>query len=308
MGSLAGGGQRLSFSSAARSGPLGFGGIESSFQVFSPAPLSSDQQQPPPASQQRPRSASIDLGPGGGNTEGDSQPAILAPSSDTQSQNLPSTPSRFSEAATLRISSSAVPRRDPSHARKGLSWLKLSAQPPQPQPLSKAEQDAVQAFFAKYTLLPYDFYTSGDTGKPHNDGSAQRASQGFLEFLPCTFEEVNVRGRFALRWAVTAAALADAASASLSSSSKPPSADNDGRQRDETGLRDFDIVGGTSRSELGRRAMEYYGKALTALAESLGKQGKPPDDYDLMTVVILDFFEVSLPVLQPTSTINFHRH
>ncbi|PSR82107.1 hypothetical protein BD289DRAFT_454489 [Coniella lustricola] len=140
--------------------------------------------------------------------------------------------------------------------------------------------------------MPYDF-SAGVQEAPRNhrdsvpDDGAQRASQGFLEFLPSAFEEVNVRGRFALRWAVQAAALADVASSLLSSSSKGGVSDEQQRGRPE------DSVNGASpsESELGRRALKYYGQALTALSESLGTDGKSPDDHDLMTVVILDFFE-----------------
>lgn len=157
-----------------------------------------------------------------------------------------------------------------------LPWLKASAQLLRPPPLSKSEDQAIQDFFAKYTLLPYDFPPTS-IGKHNLESShytrAQRASQGFLEFLPCTFEEVNVRGRYALRWAVQAAALADAGSHIVPSDGAASAA--------QAGL------------ATGHRALECYGKALSALAESLGKQGKIPDDYDLMTVVILDLFEVS---------------
>lgn len=86
------------------------------------------------------------------------------------------------------------------------------------------------------------------------------SSHGFLEHLPVSFKEVNVDGRCALRWAVIAAGLADAS-----------------RTGDET---------------LARKAFECYGQALTALGRSLREKGKAPDDYDLMTVVVLDIFEV----------------
>jgi hypothetical protein len=77
------------------------------------------------------------------------------------------------------------------------------------------------------------------------------------------FKEVNVEGRFALRWAVRAAAYAD-------------------------------ISKDQKSSALGSKALECYGMALRALGESLSTPGKVPDDYDLMTVVVLDIFEVSL--------------
>lgn len=87
------------------------------------------------------------------------------------------------------------------------------------------------------------------------------SSTGFLEHLPSLFKESNVQGRYALRWAVQAVAYAEISSKENS--------------RDAAKL-----------------AVQLYGKALAALSESLGSQGKPPDDHDLMTVVILDIFEV----------------
>jgi hypothetical protein len=77
------------------------------------------------------------------------------------------------------------------------------------------------------------------------------------------FQEVNVNGRYALRWAVRAAAYADL------------SKDQDG-------------------DALAKKALQCYGLALTALGDSLAMPGKVPDDYDLMTVVVLDIFEASL--------------
>ncbi|KAK7414478.1 poly(A)-specific ribonuclease [Neonectria punicea] len=88
----------------------------------------------------------------------------------------------------------------------------------------------------------------------------ESSSPGFLEHLPCLFKEVNVDGRHALRWVVQAAAVADLS-------------------RDQ------------SPEILAPRALEYYGRALSALGNSLAEKGKIPDDYDLMTVVILDLFE-----------------
>lgn len=76
------------------------------------------------------------------------------------------------------------------------------------------------------------------------------------------FKEVNVEGRFALRWAVQAAAYADAVSSNQESNA------------------------------LASKALQCYGMALGALGESLSISGKEPDDYDLMTVVVLDLFEV----------------
>ncbi|KAK0702267.1 hypothetical protein B0H67DRAFT_650318 [Lasiosphaeris hirsuta] len=88
----------------------------------------------------------------------------------------------------------------------------------------------------------------------------QTSSPGFLEHLPCMFKEVNVEGRHALRWAVQAAAYANIA-------------------KDQTG------------DALAVKALQCYGMALKALGDSLSTAGKQPDDYDLMTVVILDIFE-----------------
>ncbi|CAM1502040.1 Fc.00g040240.m01.CDS01 [Cosmosporella sp. VM-42] len=86
------------------------------------------------------------------------------------------------------------------------------------------------------------------------------SSPGFLEHLPGLFKEVNIEGRYALRWAVQAASFADLSK--------------------EQGSND-----------LTAKALEHYGNALSALGKSLAEKGKTPDDYDLMTVVILDIFE-----------------
>ncbi|KAI0150371.1 hypothetical protein GGR57DRAFT_194099 [Xylariaceae sp. FL1272] len=91
---------------------------------------------------------------------------------------------------------------------------------------------------------------------PSNDTS----SPGFLEHLPSMLKEVQVIGRSALRCAVLAAAYADESSV-------------------------------LNSRQLAQKALYYYGLALTALGESLGKSSKMPDDYDLMTVVMLDIFE-----------------
>ncbi|KAG9253963.1 uncharacterized protein F5Z01DRAFT_655617 [Emericellopsis atlantica] len=88
----------------------------------------------------------------------------------------------------------------------------------------------------------------------------ESSTPGFLEHLPSLFNEVNVKGRYALRWAVQAAAFANLS----------------GR-------------GGSGHFET--KALESYGHSLVALERSLAKQGKQPDDYDLMTVVMLDIFE-----------------
>jgi hypothetical protein len=90
----------------------------------------------------------------------------------------------------------------------------------------------------------------------------QSSSPGFLEYLPFLFEEVRTEGRLALRWAVYAAAYG-----SLSNDEK--------------------------NTDLGDKAMHCYGQALSALAKSLSEPARTPDDYILMTVVVLDLFEVA---------------
>jgi hypothetical protein len=94
---------------------------------------------------------------------------------------------------------------------------------------------------------------------PCNQGS----SPGFLEHLPSLFREFQTEGRLALRWAVRATAYA-----SLS--------------------RDQD------NASLGKKALQCYGRSLSALGDALKDVAKPPDDFTLMTVVILDIFEVHL--------------
>jgi len=54
------------------------------------------------------------------------------------------------------------------------------------------DDQVVSAFFDKFVMYPCNLGSSG----------------GFLEYLPCMFEEVNVGNRIALRWAVRAAAYA----------------------------------------------------------------------------------------------------
>lgn len=92
---------------------------------------------------------------------------------------------------------------------------------------------------------------------PCNDGS----SPGFLEHLPSLFKDIEVEGRFALRWAVRAAAYA-----ALSIKE------------------DIDFIR--------QRALHCYGLALSSLADALSDPKRAPDDYTLMTVVVLDIFEV----------------
>jgi hypothetical protein len=121
------------------------------------------------------------------------------------------------------------------------SWLKeppARLQPP-------VEEEAVDQFLDRYVIYP----------------CSQTSSPGFLEHLPCMFKEVNIEGRYALRWAVRAAAFADVS-------------------KDQ------------ENNVLASKALKCYGMALRALGESLSTPGKVPDDYDLMTVVVLDIFEV----------------
>ena len=120
-------------------------------------------------------------------------------------------------------------------------WLK---EPPS-EMRAPVEDQAVDNFMEKYVIYPCN----------------QTSSPGFLEHLPSMFKEVNVNGRYALRWAVRAAAYAHVS-------------------KDQ----DSDM--------LARKALQCYGMALSALGDSLATPGKVPDDTDLMTVVVLDIFEV----------------
>ncbi|KAK8127738.1 hypothetical protein PG984_008846 [Apiospora sp. TS-2023a] len=129
--------------------------------------------------------------------------------------------------------------------------------PPSPYPWLKQtphharvheEDQASNQFMDKYVMYPCN----------------ESSSPGFLEHLPSLFKEVNVEGRYALRWAVRAASYAEAA-------------------RDSKG------------SHIVQKALHCYGEALSALVESLAEPGKTPDDYDLMAIVILDLFEARRP-------------
>lgn len=93
------------------------------------------------------------------------------------------------------------------------------------------------------------------------------SSPGFLEHLPCLFKESNVQGRSALRWAVQACAYAD-------------------------------IYSRDTVQVAAKLALELYSRALSELGKSLSIKGKIPDDHDLMTVVILDLFEVRIHELE----------
>ncbi|KAE9363834.1 hypothetical protein N431DRAFT_474834 [Stipitochalara longipes BDJ] len=175
--------------------------------------------------------------------------ALPSPSSNASSQPPARKRSRSVDAASQRSSSSQ--HADPSALAPGEAigiqlrdphpWLKNKLSPEMMPPV---EEQAVDNFMEKYVMYPCN----------------QTSSPGFLEHLPCMFQEVNVNGRYALRWAVRAAAYADLS-------------------KDQ----DSDI--------LARKALQCYGMALSSLADSLATPGKVPDDYDLMTVVVLDIFE-----------------
>ncbi len=109
------------------------------------------------------------------------------------------------------------------------------------------EEQVVDQYMERYVVYPCN----------------QKSSPGFLEHLPSMFKEVNVEGRYSLRWAVQAAAYADAS------------------RNQESNV-------------LAIKALDCYGMALKAFGESLSVPSKVPDDYDLMTVVMLDIFEVGL--------------
>jgi hypothetical protein len=178
---------------------------------------------------------------------------LTPPSSKTSSQPSARKRSKSVDAASRRSWSVPGQNADPSALAPGEAtgiklrnlrpWLK--GQPSEMMP--PVEEQAVDNFMEKYVIYPCN----------------QTSSPGFLEHLPCMFQEVNVNGRYALRWAVRAAAYADLS-------------------KDQ----DSDI--------LARKALQCYGMALSALGDSLATPGKVPDDYDLMTVVVLDIFEASL--------------
>ncbi|KUJ20089.1 uncharacterized protein LY89DRAFT_470567 [Mollisia scopiformis] len=165
----------------------------------------------------------------------------------------PASSKASSQASRKRSNSFSSPAKnlDPSRLAPGEnSGLKLKNPHPwllKELPSERAppvEEQAVDSFMEKYVIYPCN----------------QTSSPGFLEHLPSMFKEVNVTGRYALRWAVRAASYADLS-------------------KDQNN----DI--------LVMKALQCYGMALSALGESLAEPGKVPDDYDLMTVVILDIFE-----------------
>jgi hypothetical protein len=159
-------------------------------------------------------------------------------------------PKRSKESAVARTSQERAGADDPSNLSRTESSSLASYTYPWTKNVPKAleppaEDWVVSEFFEKYVMYPCN----------------HSSSPGFLEYLPCLFEEVKTKGRQALRWAVRAAAYAS-------------------------------ISNDQDNSLLGNKALECYGLALSALAQSLKDPGVKPDDYILMTVVVLDLFEV----------------
>jgi hypothetical protein len=153
---------------------------------------------------------------------------------------LPNT--SFSKDLSWKLPANGNPTTDSTSSRAGppLSPSALST--------SGTATDDAEAwhFFDRFVMYPC------------NSGS----SLGFLEHLPSLFIECNVKHRYALRYAVLAAAHA--------------SSINDPDDK-------------TSKQQ----AFHYYGLALSALSESLQGVITERDDHVLMTVVVLDIFEVS---------------
>ncbi|KAL7919044.1 hypothetical protein ACQKWADRAFT_213708 [Trichoderma austrokoningii] len=176
----------------------------------------------------------------------ESSQRVTSPGSKDSSHSSPRKRSRSAHgSSSYRRSSSFSSLLTPEEAsgitlRNPQPWLKGLAAQPQP-PL---EKQAVDQFIDRYVLYPCN----------------QTSSPGFLEHLPSMFKEVNVKGRYALRWAVQAAAYAD-------------------------------VSQSQQGNALASKALQCYGMALGALGDSLSTTGKEPDDYDLMTVVVLDIFE-----------------
>ncbi|KAK8105481.1 Zn2/Cys6 DNA-binding protein [Apiospora kogelbergensis] len=131
--------------------------------------------------------------------------------------------------------SPATPKGSADSSLLTYPWLKSTSENAQVQ----KEDRAVEQFMDRYVMYPCN----------------ETSSPGFLEHLPSLFMEVNVDGRCALRWAVRAAAYAEAA-------------------RDSEG------------SRVAQKALHCYGEALSALGKSLAEAGKTPDDHDLMTIAL----------------------
>ncbi|KAI0841384.1 hypothetical protein F5Y06DRAFT_285495 [Hypoxylon sp. FL0890] len=167
--------------------------------------------------------------------------AVLVSPSSTSSKTTTRRRSRSTDnkSNSSRLSSALV---DPSDfTEQEAASLKLL----EPFPWAKTvpthlrpapEDEVVDRFMDKYVIYPCN----------------ETSSSGFLEHLPSLFKDVNVEGRFALRWAVRAAAYADLSKAQ-------------------------------NNDVLTSKAFHCYGMALSALGESLSGPDKVPDDYDLMT-------------------------
>ncbi|KAF5566400.1 negative acting factor [Fusarium napiforme] len=172
------------------------------------------------------------------------------PSSSSRSNSSRSPrDNRTRSRSVERVSESSFSSTASINLPAAFPWLKDQSKT---EPASKDEQIA-NIFMEKYVLLPCN----------------ESSSPGFLEHLPCLFKEVNIEGRYALRFAVQACAFAD-----------------------------FSREQGSE--ELVKRSLECYGSALSALGQSLAEKNKTPDDYDLMTVVMLDIFET---LFMPDSSI-----
>jgi hypothetical protein len=160
-----------------------------------------------------------------------------------------------SRESTSSTHSPGLSDRDGTRRTDSISLSDLSLQNPRPwlkdavaSSTLSADEQAVSSFFEKFVMYPCNRGSSG----------------GFLEYLPCMFEEINTQNRVALRWAVRAAAYAN--------------------------------LSKEQNDALERKASQCYGLALSALAKAVAKNKDPPDDYILMTVVVLDLFEVSLDI------------
>ncbi|KAG9237162.1 hypothetical protein BJ875DRAFT_370623 [Amylocarpus encephaloides] len=127
---------------------------------------------------------------------------------------------------------------------------------------ASTEKLAIDAFFKDYVLFP----------------CTSTSTPGFLEQLPCLFEEVNtiqISGRSALRWAVKAVSFASLAAKLPSDSSLPG------------------IEQAMTKRGVRMQADRAFGHALTSLATCLSAENEDEkvSDYTLMTVVVLDLFE-----------------
>ncbi|KAI1142035.1 hypothetical protein F5Y05DRAFT_402055 [Hypoxylon sp. FL0543] len=168
--------------------------------------------------------------------------ALVSPPASTSRTSRRRSRSTDNKSNSSRLSTSPV---DPSDlTEQEAASLNLL----QPFPWAKnvpthlrpaAEDRVVDRFMDKYVMYPCN----------------ETSSSGFLEHLPGLFRDVNIEGRFALRWAVRAAAYADLSKAQ-------------------------------NNGALASKAFHCYGMALSALGESLSGPSKVPDDYDLMTAVI----------------------